>query len=81
MALKRAQKLMEKYGVSADDVRLSEIDSSRIFVGNTKKPSNYLYNLASMIKGIFGCHVVFNIHYDCMTGRYVNAVFKANHNL
>lgn len=57
-AMRQAQKLMEKYGVSASDIELSKIESSLTKAGNTKCLPAYLLQLAHMINAAFGTTVI-----------------------
>ena len=74
LALKRAQELMKKHGITTDDVSLSEIGRSGARVGAAQNPPRYFHYLILMICDVFGCQPIFEPDYNFMTGRYVTDV-------
>ncbi len=58
LALQTAQGLMDKYSITIEDVKLSEISRYKAAMGNEKKPARYMWNLVDMVCSIFGCKPV-----------------------
>ena len=68
LALKTAQALMEKYGVSHEAIVLSEINQSDDTpICKSKTPPVYLQGLVQMVCGVFGCQAIYLTErsYDC----------------
>ncbi len=63
LAMKRARELMEKHGVTMDDVDLSEVSRQRTPMGKTVNPPRYQYALIHMVKRVFGCESVLEPRY------------------
>lgn len=64
LAMKRAQELMEKYGVTSDEVALSGISKQTSPMGRTMNPPRYQHLLIVMIKQAFGCEAVLEPVFD-----------------
>jgi len=75
LAIKRAQELMEKYGVTVDDVKLSDINRVDAFMGKAKTPPRFEFSLAAMIRDVFGCETVLKPGYGFRTGYYTDVSF------
>lgn len=63
-ALRQAQALMTKHGVTREDVAASDVGShlSRAEAGRT--PPAHIAMLANMVAGAFGCEIVYAPQYD-----------------
>ncbi len=72
-AMRQAQKLMTKHGVSALDVELSDIGETCINLGIKNKPIEWLAGLVSTIKRAFGCEAIFGWDYDARTVQFIGA--------
>jgi len=57
-ALRQAQKLMAKHGITGDDLELSEIQRADVFACPAQTPSKWVCHLVSIIKEAFGCDSV-----------------------
>ncbi len=63
MALKQAQSLMEKYGVTDSEVDTASISESQVTSGSSCTPPGYLDRLASIISNSYGVY-----HFLSLTG-------------
>lgn len=63
-ALRRAQELMEKYGVTSDDVAISDVNSSISDARSGREPPTYIAMLANMVARAFGVELVYLPHFD-----------------
>ena len=59
-AIKKAQQLMTKHGITTDDVALSEVQEKFTHLNNTFKPPIFLRYLVAMIKSAFGCDAIYH---------------------
>lgn len=75
LAMKRAQELMAKHGITADDVSLAGISRKDAFMSGAQNPPRFLYYLTGMVSDVFGCDVVLTGGYDRRKGGYTNASF------
>ncbi len=61
-ALRQAQKLMEKFGISENDVKMSEVKESASSAGRSSlKPPAWLSELASVVSEAFGVSRYYNV--------------------
>lgn len=74
LALKRAQEMMERHGITTEDISLSGIGRSAARVGAAKRPPRYFHYLISMICNVFGCQAILEQDYNLMTNRYATDV-------
>lgn len=63
LALSRAQAYMKKYGISLDDVVLSDVSSKAVAI-DVKKPSAWLIKLLNVIEKAFGVEAVISSMFD-----------------
>lgn len=56
-ALRQAHALMEKHGISQDDIKLADIKFKASSTRTARRPPVYLCGLSDMIGGLFGCKV------------------------
>jgi hypothetical protein len=63
-ALRRAQELMEKYGVTSDDVAISDVNSSMADARSGRVPPAHIAMLANMVGRAFGVELVYNASFD-----------------
>jgi hypothetical protein len=63
-AMRQAQKLMERHGVSADDVAISDVESHMAKAGAGRTPPSHVAMLANMVAGAFGAEIVYCPRYD-----------------
>ncbi len=75
LAIKRAQELMEKYGVAVDDVKLSDVNRVDAFMSKAKTPPRFAFSLVVMIRNVFGCEIVLEPGYSFRTGYYTDISF------
>ena len=61
-ALRQAQALMAKYGVTHEDVAISDVESSIAQACSGKTPPTYIAMLANMVAGAFGVEVIYSSH-------------------
>lgn len=59
-ALRQARALMDKHGISADDVLASEAGLSQARAGAASRPANWEAALAARVGLVFGCKVLFS---------------------
>jgi len=62
-ALSRAQELMEKHGVSHDDVAISDVSSCTADSGAGRVPPKHIVMLANMVARAFGVETVYRAYY------------------
>jgi hypothetical protein len=58
-ALRKAQELMDQYGVSGEDIGRPEIKAEEVNTNSGKKPPQYQGRLMFNIAGAFGCRVAY----------------------
>lgn len=68
-ALRQAQALMEKHGISDADVRLSNVEEFALKIGQRKTLPAHLSNLAALVSQLFGCRAL--VHRRKEQGRTV----------
>ncbi|KAI5914579.1 DUF2786 domain-containing protein [Thauera sp. 2A1] len=59
-ALRQARALMDKHGISADDVLASEAGFAEVRAGALSRPANWEAALAGRVGLVFGCRVIFS---------------------
>ena len=64
LAIQRAQQLMKKYDITADDLAMSEVKEKIAHVNDTLRAPIYLQSLVNLIKTAFGCDVIYHPQYD-----------------
>ena len=69
-ALRQAQALMEKHGVSDLDMAASEASEKRARAGAVQKPASWEFALAVRVSKVFGCRVVFGRNLMADTGEW-----------
>ena len=57
MALRQAHAMMEKHGISLDDVKLADIKFKPSSIRTARRPAVYLAYLANTIGELFGCKI------------------------
>tara|TARA_B100000700_G_scaffold42239_1_gene43243 strand:+ start:1542 stop:2243 length:702 start_codon:yes stop_codon:yes gene_type:complete len=63
-AMRQAQKLMEIYGVTTDDVAISDVESHTAKAGAGRTPPSHVAMLANMVAGAFGAEIVYCPRHD-----------------
>lgn len=63
-ALKRANVLMQKYGIKKEDIVLSNIEEKEVRAFRGEQPSSYLSYLALSISEMFGCDYIYTWDYE-----------------
>lgn len=69
-AIRIAQQLMEKHGISDSDVKISDVCNSVMKAGDFKDMPNYLAGLLNIIRDAFGVEVVMHTHWSVQRERY-----------
>jgi len=72
--MRQAKKLMEKHGLTVEDVGISDIDSETVATGSGKTPPRYIAMLANAVTSAFGSECVhkawWNTAGDRLQGRF-----------
>lgn len=63
-ALRQAQKLMEKYGFTEQDVDLASVKSSEHSAGTAQKPARWHHMLVTLICDAFGVEAIYVVRYS-----------------
>lgn len=72
-ALRQAQALMKKYGVTDETLELSDVESCTVSAGDGKKPPNYIAMLITLVKQAFAVDAVYKSHQD-----FFDSTYKSN---
>lgn len=73
-ALARAQDLMEKHGITVEDVKLADVGSEKAKVGNARTQPRYMHILVNMICSVFGVEAVYEPEWRCSTDRWTTNI-------
>jgi hypothetical protein len=73
-ALRQAQALMAKHGVTSEDVVASDVNSHTASAGAGKTPPAHIAMLASMVASAFGVEVVYRASHDWQRGKWQGKV-------
>jgi len=57
--MRQAQKLMEKHGISKEDVSISDVGTATAKAGAGKRPPTHIVMMADMVAGAFGAGVTY----------------------
>ncbi len=74
LALQRVQKLMQTYGITRDDIALSDIDESisNYWAAGSVNPPRYMLGLLGIIRAAFGVESIIHSGHKPSVGFYGN---------